>query len=129
VRESGHGCARADTDVREPPLGVGGRIPHPIRVGGPILPPYRGGWVASPYYPTRVCGGLRPTLNDGNLYSILFSLFFYFLFYFQRIRRDYDCNRPIQRHTSVVLIVLFVVSEWSIENHSCVFCVWRIENG
>lgn len=33
----------ADTDVREPPLRVGGPIPHPIRVGGSILPPYTGG--------------------------------------------------------------------------------------
>lgn len=76
--EREHACAQADTDVREPPLGVGGQIPHPIRVGDLILPPYRGEWVMPPYYPVRVCGDYAlPLMVKGCIVLCIFSFFIF----------------------------------------------------
>jgi hypothetical protein len=40
-------CTLADTDVREPPLGVSEAIPYPVRVGGHYTPHTLVGWVGS----------------------------------------------------------------------------------
>ena len=50
VGEPGCECTRADTDVRERPLGVGGPIPPPYRGECLLYPPYKGRWSRHPPY-------------------------------------------------------------------------------